>query len=163
MLPTDQTVYTALHSQKKSSQLTMDMMMEHASLADHSPLHLQVLYHYLQFCSQLCHCGAITSLLVKNYNWDRMPPWLNELCQVIDMVRPINFSIFMQSFLTRTSIKTLKIPHLCTQVFMFIDMLYKSHNTRCMWLCKNKGTPFVSYESVMFLLTNVTFVQVSRF
>ncbi len=47
--------------------------------------HLQVLYHDLQFCSQLCHGGAITSLLVKNYNWDRMPPWLNELCQVTDI------------------------------------------------------------------------------
>ncbi len=47
--------------------------------------HLQVLYHDLQFCPQLFPGGAINLLLVKNYNWDRMPPWLNELCQVTDI------------------------------------------------------------------------------
>ncbi len=54
-----------------------------------------------------------------------MPPWLNELCQVTDIktslvcsarISPINFSIFMQSILTRASIKMLKIPHSCIQV-----------------------------------------------
>ena len=69
---------------------------------------------------------------------------------------PINFSIFMQSFLTRASIKTVEIPHSCTQVTrVMVAILLFYHWTSCtnfMTIWGNNRLSFVSGDMIDLLI-----------
>ncbi len=98
----------------------------------HSPIQLQcnltyslanTMWHFQAFQG----CPYIGTLHENTHN-----KWTESCSGCSARFSPINFSIFMQSFLTRASIKTLEIPHSCTQVIFGnlsrVEMGKESHN-----------------------------------